>query len=1661
MHYGGVAGSHAAPAMDQIAIGEIARSGNPSMTSSRSRHLLLVLCGLIFFAYLVYRGGWTLNLTSPYAIFASLLLYLSECYAIAMFYLYVVQVWSPVEPPPLPVLEGRSIDVLIPTYNEDPQILRPTILACLALDYPHRTIVLDDGRRSEISDLCQELGCEYLTRPDNRFAKAGNVNHALEQTSGEFVVILDADHVPERNFLTRILGYFRDERLAFVQTPHAFYNFDSFQAMVDRKRGQYWEEGEIFYKVIEPGRNRWDAAAFAGSAAMFRRKALAEVGYLAVETITEDLHTGMRLHAKGWKSLAISERLICGQAAPDVTTFHTQRLRWGEGNLSILAYDNPLTMRGLTLAQRLCYLGIILFWSGGFALLGIYLTPILMLFTGVPPIDEFSSGVVFAVIIYMLAGFVASRISSFGYGTFWNTQVLGMASFWTQIRATLRAIFRRRQQKFVVTSKRGRQSKSIWRFVWPQVWLLILCLLAVAWGWAKPITGVSDDYLKPMVATGWCLFHAWLAWTVIQRALWIEHPRYGYRHAVCLPIAYRRLDETSPAAESRFGITTDLSSGGAAVVAYEALPVGSRVALTIRGGGEVIESVGVVRWAKHLRQDLPPVELGAEGDAIRARLGLPSTTAAPAATWQLDGYRYGIEFETLPPPASDALDRLCLQYGVPRSYREFEAQRQSKGFFARRFARWLRREQRGEERLDFHLPVMIEAAGDPPYQLYTVTEDLSRSAIAVLADRPLPNSARECLFTILVPHDSISGTASITRHDPLELAGQPYHRYVFSFQHFAGQGRGGIQSLLSDDLRALVAPVLQPEQDARPIAARWPVFYGVAAIVALTLGEFGLFKYVYSDDLFLHRIAVSTTPLDAAEQVQLDRIAADTLAQGYPATDRLVLLAQALHSGQRSPQRVATLSRLLERLPGNIGLSFAQAEALTNAGQYSAAESLYLQLLQATEQPGLAVSQSDVQLAAARAKVRAGQLEAAAPMLESWLEAADPADSHTLRVRDELAGVLARLGKYAEARKVFEGLSLDRPSRILLATIDLLAGDYPAAEKACRALLAETPDDPPVQLLLADVLHRQARDPQSHAILETLLARHPHDAEVRLEIAQHALQNQSYDQALTFFDSLLTGPQASLAVWKGWIDAASSALSVQGIRPASAERARALAGEYGTRQEAAYVGRLAWVFQRLQKLDEAEALLESALKLTPDDATLHAQFLGLLLARDQLDAAIAFIEAHPHELAIQRALPGVYLAQQQFDAAEAACRKILEIWPEDRPTATVLASVLSWQQKYAESLKILAWLRKAEPQNDALAFQTAEVLVWSKDYLAAVQLLIPLAAAHPDEPRWTTALVNAAAGAERLAPNQRAVLAAIAEREAQRSTLEPLIAARLAWSLWREGEAALAKQTADRILSEHPTAPELKKELAGTLAAMGRHREAIGLLTGLPLSTQEELNLAQLYAADKDFAAAAKLCREILTKTPHLEAAELLLADVLSWDQQYDASLEVLARLQAEDAASTAVTERLAQVNLWKGDLVAAANYYHRLLVATPERKELWPGFIDAVAGAEPFDAAWKPALDSIYNVVSKQRPIDPRLVSQLAHAMRRAGEPAQQIALLQAALAADPKSTAIKLQLADALHDAGRFAEADVLYKELLTAGVKSTKPAGGAAASPAPQKK
>ncbi|HKY75223.1 MAG TPA: cellulose synthase catalytic subunit, partial [Acidimicrobiia bacterium] len=297
----------------------------PESSSTKWRIRAIAIAALVMSVlYLVWRAAFTLNLSAWWISIPQLLL---EIHATVGLALFTFSLWDVDAVPPAPVCTvppGR-IAVLIPTYNESTDVLLPTVAAAAALEPAHETWVLDDGNRPAVRRLAAQLGVNYLARTDRTGAKAGNVNNALTVVEADFVAILDADHVAGRDFLAHTLGYFADPEVAFVQTPQDFYNVDSFEHET-RRRGwrraraagdQAFSEQALFYRVLQPGKNRWKAAFWCGTGAVVRMEALRQVGGVATDTVTEDIHTTIRMHKLGWRSVYHNEVLSRGLAAAD------------------------------------------------------------------------------------------------------------------------------------------------------------------------------------------------------------------------------------------------------------------------------------------------------------------------------------------------------------------------------------------------------------------------------------------------------------------------------------------------------------------------------------------------------------------------------------------------------------------------------------------------------------------------------------------------------------------------------------------------------------------------------------------------------------------------------------------------------------------------------------------------------------------------------------------------------------------------------------------------------------------------------------------------------------------------------------------------------------------------------------------------------------------------------------------------------------------------------------------------------------------------------------------------------------------------------------------------------------------------------------------------
>jgi cellulose synthase (UDP-forming) len=348
------------------------------------RGTLLVIYAAVSVAYLFWRGAYTLNWEHPvYAV----VFFIAEVFSILASLAFYALIVRRLDPPVLPAPETwPGIDVLIATYNEDSSLVRTTAVAARDMHGAHRTWICDDGRRPQIEALARELGVGYLTRADNAHHKAGNLNNALAHTTGELVLVLDADHVPQPQLLQRLLPYFRDPKLALVQTPQVFYNIDSYQHDVSARKRRLWHEASVFHHLMQPGANSRGASFFVGTGAILRRSALREIGGFATGSITEDIHTSMRLHAAGYRSLYVDEALGYLLAPDTPYAFANQRLRWAQGAMQILRRENPLRKPGLSFWQRVGYMNSLGGYLAAYQHLLFYLAPALFLAFGLSPI---------------------------------------------------------------------------------------------------------------------------------------------------------------------------------------------------------------------------------------------------------------------------------------------------------------------------------------------------------------------------------------------------------------------------------------------------------------------------------------------------------------------------------------------------------------------------------------------------------------------------------------------------------------------------------------------------------------------------------------------------------------------------------------------------------------------------------------------------------------------------------------------------------------------------------------------------------------------------------------------------------------------------------------------------------------------------------------------------------------------------------------------------------------------------------------------------------------------------------------------------------------------------------------------------------------------------
>jgi cellulose synthase (UDP-forming) len=587
---------------------------------------------LLVFAFLAASAWyltWRLGTLNPEAPIFSGLIYGAEVFGVATALLHVFMCWRLTIRRAPPVRMGVSVDVFVPTYNESVDLVRKTLLAARGMDHPHTTWLLDDGRRPEMRALAAQLGCEYLARDDNLHAKAGNLNNALKYSTGELIAIFDADHAPRRDFLAKTLGYFENRKVAFVQTPQDFYNLDSYQHRGGAGRA-VWTEQSLFFRVIQRGKDYWNSAFFCGSCAVVRRSALDEIGGFATGTVTEDLHTSMRIHAKGHESVYHAEPLAFGLAPESIQPFLAQRVRWGQGAMHVWRKEGILTHRGLTFAQRLNYLASVLTYFDGWQKAIFYFAPVAVLLSGVLPMRASMTDFLIHFVPFCVLTFWVFEEVARGYGRSVFIEQYNMARFAAFAWATLAWIAP--TMKFRVTAKGAPAARGAMRLTFPQWSVLTLNALAILVGAVVYVVSPNLPLGAVVASVFWGLVNGGLAIGVLAfTALTQRNRRKQYRFPVALPAEIVVADGTRLS-----GTVDDVSENGLRF--YGKLPVSLAVGDMLTGHLTLPD--GPVAFWGEVRGAVP----SAQAEQGLKALGLHFSTSQEGRD-QLESFLFGSDLQ--------------------------------------------------------------------------------------------------------------------------------------------------------------------------------------------------------------------------------------------------------------------------------------------------------------------------------------------------------------------------------------------------------------------------------------------------------------------------------------------------------------------------------------------------------------------------------------------------------------------------------------------------------------------------------------------------------------------------------------------------------------------------------------------------------------------------------------------------------------------------------------------------------------------------------------------------------------------------------------------------------------------------------------------------------
>jgi cellulose synthase (UDP-forming) len=432
---------------------------NRSSRIIRRFFLIVFMTNNIYLFWLAFSINWT-----PLGITLWLVEFLTWLHVLFLFFNHSSQKISLASTTKL----NSSVDIFIPAVNEPLDMVEETVLAAKNINHLNKKIfLLDDSDNNLYKQLANSHSIEYLSRIKRVNAKAGNLNFALKKTTGDFVLVLDADQVPKKDILNDCLGYFIDKQIGFVTTRQSF-----------KVPDHDFNHDHLFYRSMQPGANKDGCAFSCGSGIIYRRSALDTIGGFEEWNMVEDLSTSISLNNKKFKSIYIDKPYTLGTAPTDLPGIYKQRGTWALDSMRVFFRQNPLFKKGLSVRQKLHYLSVCYaYLVSGMILPILYLIPVYSLFTNQALVDV-SSSLYYAAI--RLPAFLAlMSMYYFLCRGFQNAQYWA-GLFPVYFKAIVLSILPLKI-KYKVTIKTNQPQKTNVQLVVYQLSLILLYVVAVAW----------------------------------------------------------------------------------------------------------------------------------------------------------------------------------------------------------------------------------------------------------------------------------------------------------------------------------------------------------------------------------------------------------------------------------------------------------------------------------------------------------------------------------------------------------------------------------------------------------------------------------------------------------------------------------------------------------------------------------------------------------------------------------------------------------------------------------------------------------------------------------------------------------------------------------------------------------------------------------------------------------------------------------------------------------------------------------------------------------------------------------------------------------------------------------------------------------------------------